>query len=100
MNLERPTGKSLEFQKQLEKLQGLNQKEKLVLFSLAYRLGVTPKKETTTNFLSQLHSDHLAGLAEKWHEVDMKAREQGTDIASLSDEEVETILAEVIGEQQ
>lgn len=98
MNFEQPTNKS-ESQTQLEKLQQLHQKEKLALFELAYRMGVTPKQETTTNFLSQLHSDHLTGLYEKWHELDMKVSEQGTDIASLSSEEVEILLQEVIGKQ-
>ncbi len=100
MNLERPTAKSPESQLQLETLQKLNHKEKLWLFELAYRLGVTSKKETTTNFLSQLHPNHLMGLYEKWHAVDMKAGEQGMDIASLSDEETESILTEVVGEQR
>ncbi len=99
MNFERPAAKSPESQAQLETLQKLNHKERFWLFELAYRLGVTSKKETTTNFLSQLHSDHLMGLFEKWHAVDMKAGEQGVDIASLSDEEIESILAEVVGEQ-
>lgn len=88
-----------ERQKQLEKLQGLSHKEKLVLFNLAYRIGVTTKKETTTNFLSQLHPDHLTGLFEKWHALDMKAGEQGTNIDSLEESEIETLLQEVIGEQ-
>lgn len=98
MNFEQPTNKS-ESQAQLEKLQGLNHKEKLVLFELAQRIGVTRNKETSTNFLSKLHADHLAGLYEKWHELDMKAGEQGMDIASLSNEEVETLLQEALGDQ-
>lgn len=98
MNLEQPTNKS-ESQSRLEKLQGLSHKEKLVLFELAYRIGVTPKRENTTNFLSQLHPDHLTGLFEKWHEVDRRAAEQGTDVASLTDEEVEALFQEVMGEQ-
>lgn len=89
-----------EQQLRLEKLQSLNVKEKLVLFELAYRLGVTPRKETTTKFLTQLHPGHLAGLYEKWHQLDMRVSEQGTDIASLSDEEMETLLGAVMDGQE
>lgn len=89
-----------ERQKQLEKLQGLPHKEKIVLFKLAFRLGVTNKEEVSTNFLSQLHPGHLMGLHQKWHELDMKASEQGMNIASLKETEVDALLQEVIGEQQ
>lgn len=86
-------------QLKLEKLQGLNHKEKLVLFELAYQLGVTPKKEVSTNFLTQLHLDHLMELYEKWHELDMKAGERGISVSSLSEIEVDDLLSEVLGER-
>lgn len=87
-------------QEQLEKLQSLSAKEKLVLFELAFRLGVTSKKEATTNFLSQLHAGHLAGLFEVWHAFDMKLRDQGMDVAMLSDAEKEDVMEEAMGVQQ
>lgn len=87
-------------QQQLEKLQSLSAKEKLVLFELAVRLGVTSKKETTTNFLSQLHAGHLTGLFETWHEFDMRLRDQGMDVSMLSNEEQKDLMEEVIGVQQ
>lgn len=99
MNFERPA-KSHESQMRLEKLQSLSHKEKLVLFELAYRIGVTPRKETTTNFLSQLHPDHLAGLSEKWQEVTRQVGDQGREMTDLSDAEMETLLAEVIDEEK
>ena len=89
-----------ERQRQLEKLQKLSAKEKLILFELALLLGVTSKKETTTNFLSQLHKDHLAGLYEAWHAFDMKLRDQGMDVAMLSDEEKKDLIEETMGVQQ
>lgn len=89
-----------ERQKQLEKLQSLSTKEKLVLFKIAFRIRVTTREEITTNFLSQLHPDHLTELYQKWHELDMKASEQGMNIASLSKEEIDALLQEVLGEQQ
>ncbi len=88
-----------EQQLKLEKLQGLNHKEKLTLFELAFRLGVTSKKETTTNFLTTLHPDHLTGLYEKWHEFSMRVSDQGTDITSFSEEEIESLLNEVLSEE-
>lgn len=97
MNFEK-TPKS-EQQLKLEKLQGLNHKEKLVLFEVAYRLGVTTKKETTTNFLTTLHPDHLTGLYDKWHELSMRVSGQGTDVAGSSEEVIESLLNEVLSEE-
>lgn len=97
MNFEK-TPKSKQ-QLKMEKLQRLNHKEKLVLFEVAYRLGVTAKKETTTNFLTTLHSDHLTGLSEKWHELSMRVSELGVDMASVSREDLNELLGEVLSEE-
>ncbi|MFA9262169.1 MAG: hypothetical protein ACEQSB_02305 [Undibacterium sp.] len=84
----------------LAKLQGLAARERWVFLDLAYQLGATGgKKEVTTNFLSQYDVADLRRLSEAWHALEQQAADLGTDIGSLSEEEVREMIQSVVEER-